>query len=34
MWVVAHAALFKNGRLVSMDLRKIITSMAIKAATF
>ena len=34
MRVVAHAALLEHGGLVSMDLRKIITHMAIETATF
>jgi hypothetical protein len=34
MCVVAHAALLKDGGLVSMDLRKLITLMAIETAAF
>ena len=34
MRVVAHAALLEHGGLVSMNLRKLITLMAIETATF
>src|ERR1700686_1770534 len=34
MCVVAHAALLDHGGLVSMDLRKLITLVAIETATF
>ena len=34
MSVVAHAALLEHGGLVSMDLRKIITLMAVETAAF
>src|SRR5882672_9512032 len=34
MCVVAHTTLFEPGRLVRMDLRKIITLMAIETAAF
>jgi hypothetical protein len=34
MCIVAHAALLEYGRLVSMDLGKIVTLMAIETATF
>jgi hypothetical protein len=34
MSVVAYAALLEHGRLVSMDLRKIVTQVAIETATF
>src|SRR5882724_8396149 len=34
MCVVAHAALFEPGSIVSMDFRKIIVSMAIETAAF
>jgi len=34
MCVVAHAALFEPGRVVSMDFRKIIAPMAIETAAF
>ena len=34
MRIVAHTALFEDGGLVSMDLRKIITLMAVETAAF
>src|SRR6266478_6571502 len=34
MCVVAHAALFEPGRIVSMDFRKIIVPMAVETAAF
>ena len=34
MGVVAHPALFEPGRIVSMDLRKIIVPMAVETAAF
>lgn len=34
MCVVTHAALFEDGGLVSMDLRKIITLMTVETAAF
>ena len=34
MCVVAHTALLKPGRVVGVDLRKVITYMAIETATY